>query len=177
MAISRIKGLLLAGGSVLIISGAALAQQNTTVSPETRQQGQGAAVGQGQPLGQDQGGAVGGSGQGQGTGGAQGDQQLSQGQSQGGAQLGVSPAQVRQVQQALNQAGYDTGAVDGVWGPQSQAALANFQQAQGLEPTGQINQTSLQTLGLSGAGAQGQTGIQGQTGRRSGREHSAGRAG
>lgn len=94
-------------------------------------------------------------------GGAQGSNQvLTQEQAQGtGAQYQLSPATVRQIQQRLNSLGYNTGAVDGVWGPATSQAMANFQQAQGIEPTGQPNMNSMQLLGLQG-GAQG--GMQGQ---------------
>jgi peptidoglycan hydrolase-like protein with peptidoglycan-binding domain len=86
--------------------------------------------------------------------GASADQVLQQEQAQGsGAQLQLSPSTVRQIQQALNQAGYSVGNVDGVWGPQTAQALQNYQQAQGLEPTGQLNQRTLAQLGVQGQGA------------------------
>ena len=40
------------------------------------------------------------------------------------------------------------GRADGVWGPDSQAALERFQQARGLQVTGQLNQATAATLGL-----------------------------
>ncbi len=77
-----------------------------------------------------------------------GQQIITQERSAGqGAVLTISPAQVRLIQQALNQMGYDTGNVDGQWGQQTSQALLNFQQSVGLEPTGQINTRSLQALG------------------------------
>lgn len=86
----------------------------------------------------------------------QGSQTLDQEQAQGsGAQLQLSPSTVRQVQQALNQAGYSVVNVDGTWGPGTAQALQNFQQAQGLEPTGQLNQRTLDALGIQGGGAAG----------------------
>jgi hypothetical protein len=103
-------------------------------------------------------------------GGQGGGQVLQQEQAQGsGAQLQLSPSTVRQIQQALNQAGYSVGNVDGSWGPQTVQAMQNFQQAQGLEPTGQPNQQTLSALGIQGggvaagggAGAQGGVGAQG----------------
>jgi peptidoglycan hydrolase-like protein with peptidoglycan-binding domain len=103
-------------------------------------------------------------------GGQGGGQVLQQEQAQGsGAQLQLSPSTVRQIQQALNQAGYSVGNVDGSWGPQTAQAMQNFQQAQGLEPTGQPNQQTLSALGVQGggvaagggAGAQGDVGAQG----------------
>jgi peptidoglycan hydrolase-like protein with peptidoglycan-binding domain len=53
------------------------------------------------------------------------------------------------VQERLRQLGAYTGRVDGVWGPDSQAALDRFQQGRGLQATGQLNQATATTLGLS----------------------------
>lgn len=83
------------------------------------------------------------------TQGNAGDQVLVQEEAQGqGAALRISPAQVRQIQQSLNQRGYDVGSVDGTWGPSTQKAVRNFQQAVGLEPTGQPNLHTLAQLGI-----------------------------
>jgi len=54
----------------------------------------------------------------------------------------------RSVQQALTNQGYYHGAVDGLFGPQSQQAMAQFQQANGLKVTGLIDSSSLKALGL-----------------------------
>lgn len=43
---------------------------------------------------------------------------------------------VRAVQQKLEEKGYDTGGVDGVYGPNTQKAVKAYQQAQGLETDG-----------------------------------------
>src|SRR5580704_11191239 len=40
----------------------------------------------------------------------------------------LSPGMVRQVQTALQQQGVYNGAIDGIWGPQTQAAVQSFQQ-------------------------------------------------
>src|SRR5689334_22758135 len=45
---------------------------------------------------------------------------------------------VRQAQQALNDKGYSVSA-DGQWGPKSKAAAKKFQQAQGIQPSGQLD--------------------------------------
>jgi len=59
------------------------------------------------------------------------------------------PAQVvANVQSALQQQGYYQGEVDGVLGPQTRAALAEYQSAQGLEPTGAVDEPTLETLGM-----------------------------
>jgi peptidoglycan hydrolase-like protein with peptidoglycan-binding domain len=43
---------------------------------------------------------------------------------------------VKSLQRELKRAGYDPGAVDGKMGPTTRYALKQFQQAQGLPPTG-----------------------------------------
>jgi peptidoglycan hydrolase-like protein with peptidoglycan-binding domain len=55
---------------------------------------------------------------------------------------------VMQVQERMRQAGLYSGRVDGVWGPDSQQALERFQQRNGLQVTGQLNQATAATLGL-----------------------------
>ena len=44
--------------------------------------------------------------------------------------------QHRWFQQALSEAGYDPGGIDGIWGRQSENALLAFQSSQGIAPTG-----------------------------------------
>jgi peptidoglycan hydrolase-like protein with peptidoglycan-binding domain len=61
-------------------------------------------------------------------------------------QLGAST--IMEIQQALNEQGFDAGDVDGVWGNNTVAALRNFQQMKGLETTGQPNQDTLNELGV-----------------------------
>jgi len=63
----------------------------------------------------------------------------------------LAPGAAMRVQERLRQLGAYTGRVDGVWGPDSQAALDRFQQARGLQVTGQLNQATASTLGLSPA--------------------------
>jgi peptidoglycan hydrolase-like protein with peptidoglycan-binding domain len=50
----------------------------------------------------------------------------------------MSAADRRQIQTALARLGYDKGPVDGVFGPQTLAAIRRFQQAIGVEPTSVI---------------------------------------
>jgi hypothetical protein len=60
------------------------------------------------------------------------------------------PAQVvANVQSALQQQGYYQGDIDGVLGPETRAALAEYQSAQGLEPTGAVDEPTLETLGMA----------------------------
>lgn len=56
---------------------------------------------------------------------------------------------IRSVQQALNDQGYNAGAVDGIMGPHTQKALRQFQQAQHLRPTGRADARTLAALGVS----------------------------
>ena len=60
------------------------------------------------------------------------------------------PAQVvANVQSALQEQGFYQGDIDGVLGPQTRAALAEYQSQQGLEPTGLVDEPTLETLGMS----------------------------
>ena len=61
----------------------------------------------------------------------------------------MDPGQVvANVQAALQQQGLYQGEVDGILGPQTRAALAEYQSAQGLEPTGAVDEPTLETLGM-----------------------------
>jgi peptidoglycan hydrolase-like protein with peptidoglycan-binding domain len=61
----------------------------------------------------------------------------------------LAPAAVTAVQEKLRQAGVYSGRADGVWGPDSQAALERFQVTHGLVPSNQLNPATASTLGLS----------------------------
>lgn len=63
----------------------------------------------------------------------------------------LAPPAVNAVQERLHQLGAYAGAVDGNWGPDSQAALQQFQQGHGLQVTGQINPATASALGLDPA--------------------------
>jgi hypothetical protein len=60
---------------------------------------------------------------------------------------------VREVQQALQDQGFDAGPVDGIWGPRTSAGLREFQQDQDLEATGQLNAQTLGALGIAEEGS------------------------
>jgi hypothetical protein len=61
----------------------------------------------------------------------------------------MDPGQVvANVQAALQEQGYYQGEVDGILGSQTRAALAEFQSAQGLEPTGTVDEPTLRTLNM-----------------------------
>lgn len=65
-----------------------------------------------------------------------------------GAILTISPSAVREIQQALNRLGYAAGPVNGVWDRAAADAMIHFQQAHGLEPTGDVNLSAITALGL-----------------------------
>jgi Putative peptidoglycan binding domain/Glycine zipper len=60
---------------------------------------------------------------------------------------------VRQAQRALNNMGYNSGPADGVWNARTQAAVRDFQQTRGLEVTGQLNDRTMQGLGIDTTGS------------------------
>lgn len=65
--------------------------------------------------------------------------------------LYVDSNTVRQVQKTLKDRGFRTGGVDGRMGPQTQAALVNFQRAEKLPPTGKLDKPTLTALGVQKA--------------------------
>jgi peptidoglycan hydrolase-like protein with peptidoglycan-binding domain len=60
----------------------------------------------------------------------------------------LDPSVVRGVQQRLRQGGFYRGAVDGIWGGRTEAALESFQKSRGLEASGDLNPATAQALGL-----------------------------
>lgn len=56
--------------------------------------------------------------------------------------------QVKAVQQALKDKGFDPGEVDGKMGPKTQAALRDFQQKEGLKATGRLDTETMAKLGV-----------------------------
>ncbi len=70
-----------------------------------------------------------------------------QGTAGGMAPAALSPEQVRRVQQRLAEADHDPGPVDGIMGRKTREALRAFQQARGLEPTGEPDERTLTELG------------------------------
>jgi peptidoglycan hydrolase-like protein with peptidoglycan-binding domain len=59
------------------------------------------------------------------------------------------PASVRAVQARLGSLGFYSGAVDGVWGEGTQAAIQSFQRARGLQPDGQFGPATITAMGLT----------------------------
>jgi peptidoglycan hydrolase-like protein with peptidoglycan-binding domain len=75
-------------------------------------------------------------------------------QQQAAAQKTIAPSslsgtQIRRVQTALNNDGFKVGRTDGVWGPQTRAALENFQKSKGMTNNGQLNQNTMAALGVT----------------------------
>jgi peptidoglycan hydrolase-like protein with peptidoglycan-binding domain len=66
-----------------------------------------------------------------------------------GAPLHVSPDTVKHIQTNLQAQNLYTGPIDGIVGPKTKSALREYQQREGLTPTGQIDTTTLQRLGGS----------------------------
>ena len=61
-------------------------------------------------------------------------------------------SQVSQLQQALNEKGYNVGTVDGQMGPKTKTALRQFQQAQGLSASGQLDSQTMAALTMPAGG-------------------------
>jgi hypothetical protein len=96
-------------------------------------------------------------GQGQAAGAAGSPQQTQyqspQNQAQNGMQQRIaaselSESEIRQIQQALNEQGFNAGATDGEWGPQTEQALNEFRSVQNLPQSSEIDQQSLSALGV-----------------------------
>jgi hypothetical protein len=62
----------------------------------------------------------------------------------------LSPAEIREVQTVLIEKGYLHGHADGEWGSRTRDALISFQRKEGVDPTGRIDERTVQSLGLSG---------------------------
>lgn len=60
----------------------------------------------------------------------------------------VQPQFMAQIQQQLQSQGLYDGPIDGLYGDQTQAALAAWQRQQGLQPTGQLNAQTLAAMDL-----------------------------
>jgi peptidoglycan hydrolase-like protein with peptidoglycan-binding domain len=94
-----------------------------------------------------------------------------QGSGGGGAAMGDD--KVKAVQQALKDKGHDPGDVDGKMGPKTQAALRDFQKAQGLQGSGRLDDKTMQALGVGG----GSTGTGGSASPTTGGSSSTGGSG
>ena len=61
----------------------------------------------------------------------------------------LSKDEIQQVQQALDQKGFKSGQPDGVLGPETKNAIKEFQQKQGWNATGELDNQTLSALGVS----------------------------
>jgi peptidoglycan hydrolase-like protein with peptidoglycan-binding domain len=61
----------------------------------------------------------------------------------------ASDSTVTQIQQKLEERGYDPGPIDGIMGKKTKSAIKKFQSDLGLESTGAINRVTLDKLDLS----------------------------
>jgi peptidoglycan hydrolase-like protein with peptidoglycan-binding domain len=64
----------------------------------------------------------------------------------------TSQSQIQQAQEQLKSQGLYNGSIDGVVGPETQTALSQFQRQNGLPPTAQLDQQTLDRLMGNGAG-------------------------
>jgi peptidoglycan hydrolase-like protein with peptidoglycan-binding domain len=65
-----------------------------------------------------------------------------------GGRMAANREQVKAAQQALKDKGHDPGAVDGMMGPKTQAALRDFQGKEGLKTTGRLDTDTMSKLGV-----------------------------
>ncbi len=75
--------------------------------------------------------------------------------STGGMEQGeqLSQSTMQDVQQQLQQQGfYRNGKVDGRWGPETRQAVEHFQRSKGMQVTGQLDQQTLDALGVKKGG-------------------------
>ena len=75
--------------------------------------------------------------------------------------INLSQDEIRQLQITLNQRGFNVGEPDGVLGARTRAALMQFQQREGLQRSGQIDQQTMSALGINAGGQQGAQGGRG----------------
>ncbi len=61
----------------------------------------------------------------------------------------LSRSQIKKVQTALDNAGFDVGGVDGKWGAKSRSALTNFEKSKNLPTSRRLSQDALNDLGLN----------------------------
>ena len=60
----------------------------------------------------------------------------------------LSTDQVSEIQTKLNEKGFTAGNVDGIMGPETQSALESFQSEQGISASGELNQETIDALGI-----------------------------
>jgi len=86
---------------------------------------------------------------------------MSQGSQAQSSPVNLSESQIKQVQQQLKGAGLYRGSVDGAMGPETKQAVSQFQQQNGLDQTGVVDQQTLSALSTSQSGAGSSMGTSG----------------
>ncbi len=71
------------------------------------------------------------------------------------SKYGSQGGEVTQIQQRLQELGYDPGTADGIYGTRTQNAVIAFQKDYGLDPDGIAGKNTLAALGLTGGGGSG----------------------
>lgn len=71
------------------------------------------------------------------------------GNARGTVPLQVKDDQVAQMQQKLNDEGFDAGQVDGLWGPNTSAALRRYQAKNNLWQSGKLDPSTVAALGIA----------------------------
>ena len=66
-----------------------------------------------------------------------------------GSMSAYDSATIQRVQRALNDRGYNVGAIDGQYGASTQEAVRRFQQSSGLPANGELGPSTLSALGVS----------------------------
>jgi peptidoglycan hydrolase-like protein with peptidoglycan-binding domain len=74
----------------------------------------------------------------------------------------LNSGQLRQLQQALNDKGFNVGTVDGEWGPRTEDSLKKFQGSKNMTSSGQLDDSTVMALGLNSSDF-GLTGTNSQT--------------
>lgn len=64
----------------------------------------------------------------------------------------LSHQQIRHIQTALDQKGFNVRHVDGKWGPRTEAAVKKFQQKQDIQGNGRLDRQTLAALGVDQSG-------------------------
>ncbi|WP_322180889.1 spore cortex-lytic enzyme [Neglectibacter caecimuris] len=71
------------------------------------------------------------------------------------SKYGSRGGEVTQIQERLQELGYDPGMADGIFGSRTQQAVIAFQRDQGLDADGIVGKNTLAALGLSNGGGSG----------------------
>ena len=70
----------------------------------------------------------------------------------------LSQAEIKQAQEALDKKGFKAGSADGRMGPETEQAIKQFQQKQGLQQSGQLDEQTLSALGIQSQNQRSTTG-------------------